>query len=429
MGSRLRGTEAIHSKSWQEFHNLAILAGRGDEMAKKKSLALGLMSGTSMDGIDAVLGAYSASGDDTVVHIQRAYPSRLRGELLRVIDAPTMDLTELGRIHNVVGDFFAQVAEACIVKAVRAGKCRRSDILVIGSHGQTVWHAPEKGVSWQLGNPYRIAAHTGITVVADFRQADLVQGGEGAPFLPLYHRRVLGANAAGKAIHNLGGISNFTYFGKRNFSFALDTGPANCLIDVAVHDFTKGKAQFDRGGKFARAGKIRNDLLEQWLRYPSVQQYLRKGLPKSTGRELFSPKLAREFWAMGEKTGCSGEDTIATLTEFTVRTSVNAYERFVLQRKHALREIVLTGGGALNPVIAEGIKRHLPGTKVHSIADLGIEPQALEAQAFGYYALRTLEGQPSNVKTATGAKNAVPCGSIVPGKNLTQILRAHNLSI
>lgn len=389
-----------------------------------KHCAIGLMSGTSMDGVDAVLASFGARRDETLFHIHRAYPKALKADLEKLVQNPKMDLTELGRIHNAVGEFFAKVAKLCMAEALARRKCSLKDIIAIGSHGQTVWHAPEKAVSWQLGNPNIIAARTGRTVVADFRQADLVHGGEGAPFLPRYHQRILGKDRRGKAIHNLGGISNFTYFGSKTFSFALDTGPANCLLDVVVEDLTEGKQRFDKGGAIARKGEVQEILLREWMNYGPVKKYLRRGIPKSTGRELFSPALARHFWSRGRRSRYSANDIVATMTELTVRTSVDAYERFVLKKKAPLKEIWVTGGGANNPVILKGFREALPKTKIRSVMELGIDPQCMEAQAFAYYALLTLNGLPANLSSATGARKEVPCGGIYPGANYKDIIRA-----
>lgn len=377
-----------------------------------------------MDGVDAVLASFTARRDETLVHVHRAYPEKLKAKLLGLVENPRVDLTELGEINLAVGEFFAKMANLCMAEAMRKRKCSLKEILAIGSHGQTVWHAPEKGVTWQLGNPNVIAARTGRTVVADFRTADMVRGGEGAPFLPLYHRRILGKDLRGKAIHNMGGISNFTYFGSKTFAFALDTGPANCLLDVVIEDLTEGKQKYDRNGAIAKQGTVQEALLKEWMNYGPVRSYLRRGIPKSTGRELFSPALARHFWSRGRRNRYSANDIIATMTEFTVRTSVDAYERFVLKKKAPLKEIWVTGGGANNPVILESLRKAFPKTKIRSVEERGIDPQSLEAQAFAYYALRTLQGEASNLRSATGAREEVPCGGIYPGANYKEVVRA-----
>ncbi len=375
-----------------------------------------------MDGVDAVLASFTARRDKTLVHVHRPYPKKLKERLLRLVEVPRVELTELGELNLAVGEFFAKVAKLCMTEALRKRKCTSKEIIAIGSHGQTVWHAPEKGVTWQLGNPNVIAARTGRTVVANFRTADMVHGGEGAPFLPLYHHRILGKDPKGKAIHNLGGISNFTYFGSKNFSFALDTGPASCLLDVVVEDLTRGKQKFDRNGAIAKKGTVQETLLKEWMSYTPVRSYLRRGIPKSTGRELFSPALARHFWSRGRRGRYSANDIVATMTALTVRTSVDAYKRFVLKKKAPLKEILFAGGGANNPVILESFRAALPKTKIRSVEELGIGPQCLEAQAFAFYALRTLQGDPSNLRSATGAKQEVPCGAIYPGTNYKEIL-------
>ena len=374
-----------------------------------------------MDGVDAVLVAVGPKGDKCLQHYHLAYPKQLRKELLQLLRDPQGKLGALGDLDNRLGEIFARAANRCIARAISKGVARRTQILLIGSHGQTVYHEPKRRVSVQLASPAVISQRTGLTVVSDFRRADLIAGGEGAPFLPYYHRRLFAKNAVGRAVHNLGGISNFTYSGPKGKIVALDTGPASCLMDLAMHKLSRGRFAMDRNGAWARKG-VCDEALLQWLKnIPGVKKYRSLAAPKSTGRELFSEQLLDRFLKRACTKRCSKENQMATLTQFSVDLAVEAYVRFVVKKGLPLKEIVFTGGGTYNLAMRDAFADKLPGVQLNSIETLGGNPQALEAQAFGVYALMAIAGKPCNIPAATGARQEVTCGQITPGANYAQL--------
>ena len=389
-------------------------------------VCLGLMSGTSMDGIDAVLAKITPAGDTTLAHVSFPYSKSLRDELFRAVAKPLLSLENFGALDARIGGAFAAAAVKCI-RTARAKKIR-ADVDVIGSHGQTVFHNPQRLVSLQLGSPQVIANATGVTTVSNFRMADIVAGGEGAPFLPFYHRRIVGARA-GVAVHNLGGISNFTYFGTNGKLVALDTGPASCLMDAAISALSHGRQTFDRGGAWASAGRVSEKLLNFLKRERAVAAYIARPAPKSTGRELFTFELAERVLREAKQLRLAREDVLATLGQFSVDLMVVAYERFVLRRGLPLKEVVFCGGGARNPFLLGRFQDSMPTVKVRVLEDYGVASQAIEAQAFGCYGIMAIAGQAQNVPAATGARAEVVCGEITPGRNWSRLYqKVHSAS-
>lgn len=390
-------------------------------------LCLGLMSGTSMDGIDAVLARIGREGDETLVHTTLAYPHRLRQKLFAAVASPRLSLSDFGALDYAIGAAFGLAAAKCL-KTARARRVR-GEVDVIGSHGQTIFHEPGRKVSLQLGSPQAIAARTGITTVSNFRMADIVAGGEGAPLLPYYHLRVLGCGRPGFSVHNLGGISNFTYFGPQEKIVALDTGPANCLMDAAIHEFSHGRLKYDRQGAWALAGTVSPPLLSLLKRDPDVVRFLARPAPKSTGRELFSSELLRRALREAKRARLTKEDVLATLAQYSVDLMVLAYERFVLRPGHPLREIVLCGGGAQNRFVRERLAAALPRARIGVLEEYGLSSQALEAQAFGCFGLMCVLGRAQNLPAATGASAKVVGGEITPGANWVRLYqKVHSAS-
>lgn len=371
---------------------------------------LGLMSGTSVDAIDASLVLSRPGGDHLLLHGQFPYPKALRRELLGLIHAQESSLERISALHYAVGERFADAA----VKLLRAAKQKQfiknfGDVRAIGSHGQTVFHNPDRRQTLQIGEGSIIAARTGLTTVSDFRVADTASGGEGAPLLPAYHRRLFQREAKGGiAVHNLGGISNFSYLGPGGDLFALDTGPANCLLDLAIQK-RKGLS-FDKEGRLARGGAVNERLLHLLLTDPAVKAFRKKTAPKSTGRELFSETLLRRALA---KAPCRKlEDLLATLTEFSVLLMAEAYETLILKKGRPLRAIVFCGGGVNNKFLLERFHGRFPWLELLSLEDYGLNSQALESQAFGYFAGECLKKKPISFPSTTGVKEAVVCGKI-----------------
>ncbi len=369
-----------------------------------------------MDAIDGALLETSGAKDHLLLHLQFPYKKDLRDEILGLIRSPSITLPNLTRLHYAIGEAFAEAGEKTIQTALKKKLLKkRGDLTVIGSHGQTVFHDPEGKRTLQIGESALIAARTGITTVSDFRAADTALGGEGAPLLPYYHQRLFQKEARkGVVVQNLGGIANFTYLGPKQKIFALDTGPANCLLDGAIQTLSHGKTPYDKGGALAKLGRLSPELLRTLSENPEVAAFRRRRAPKSTGRELFSPSYLQN--AMAEHPHLLPEDLLHTLSHFTVLLLAEAYEKEILSRRYPLSTVVVAGGGAKNEFLLSLLQCHFPNVEFLTMEDYGWNSQALEAQAFGHFALCTLQKKPITFASTTGTRQPAICGKINPAQ-------------
>lgn len=378
---------------------------------------IGLMSGTSCDGVDAALvrvrrrgGALRASLE---TFASTPYPSAMRRRLLRVAGGAAVPVSEIAALGVALGERFTAAVET-----LRRGA---PAVDLVGCHGHTVHHDPAGArVTWQLGEAAVIAVRTGITTVADFRPADVAAGGEGAPLVPLAHAALFRDAKRGRAVQNLGGIGNVTYLpsgrgiaGVR----AFDTGPGNIVIDGVVRRLSHGRAWLDRGGARAARGRVDEALVVRLLRH----EMFRREPPKSTGRELFDDAYVDAFLAAGRRRRLSDDDLVATATALTAASCADAYRRFLLPRG-PIDEVVLCGGGAANPTLVAMLRATLSFASLRTTAELGVPPQAVEAVAFAVLAAATVWGLPGNVPAATGAAGALVLGKIVPGSNYAGVV-------
>lgn len=377
---------------------------------------IGLMSGTSLDGVDAALVDVDGSGPDDlriqVVHfVTVPYDDERRRLSHDAIVAGSAEA--LCGLHAELGEWLAEAALAvCAAAGIDV-----ATVDAIGSHGQTVWHRPpaegRRGATLQLGDAATIAERTGRPVVSDFRTRDVAAGGQGAPLVPWTDQLLFAVPDRTRALQNLGGIGNVTRVPPRGSAepvFAFDTGPANALIDAAVEIATGGRHHYDRDGRLAARGRVDEALLAELLRHP----YFAAEPPKSTGREEFGrPFVERLVEALVPEGDQDWMDLIATLTELTARTVADAYHRWVVPR--GVDEVVLTGGGARNPVLAGRIRALLDPLPVLDGGALDVDPDAKEAVAFAVLAWAHLRGIPANLPSATGAAGPRVLGSLTPG--------------
>lgn len=360
----------------------------------KPSLYIGLMSGTSMDGICATLVDLSSNPPVVIASIDQTYPQRLAAQLNAMISPDwTGSLSKCLDVDVEVGRAFAQATLAVIAKA----GCATSEIVAIGHHGQTLWHQPESDTpsSLQIGDPNIIAEATKITVVADFRRRDIAAGGQGAPLTPAFHRHCFGNNKAA-AVLNLGGIANLTIL---DSLLGFDSGPANTLLDTWCYKCT-GNA-YDDGGRWARSGNVDGELLEAFLNEP----YFHRQAPKSTGRETFNLQWIENKL---QGTSISNEGIQATLTELTAQSVYQALTKAAPETQ----KIIICGGGIHNSYLIERIQASAENMTVVSSSIYGIDPDQLEAIAFAWLAQQTLEGTPGNIPAATGASGSRVLGCI-----------------
>lgn len=371
------------------------------------ALYLGMISGSSADGIDIAIARFDDGDDHRTPHADvlfghtYAWEPTLRARLVELgQDAPPLSLDAFGTLDAQLGAAFAEAAEA----AIRDSGLRREDIAAIGSHGQTLRHRPEgaSGFTLQLGDPFRIAERTGVRTVADFRRRDVAAGGHGAPLLPALHAALLSAADEDRAVLNIGGTANLTLLprdagaGVRGF----DTGPGNGLMDAWCLRHTG--AHFDRDGAFAASGRVDDDLLarlldEPWFTLPP---------PKSTGRDQFHLPWVESRLRGGE----SPADVQATLLALSARTIADGLRATL----PAARRVIVCGGGVHNPMLMRALAGELPGTRIESTADHGIDPDVVEALGFAWLARQTVLGRPGNLPSVTGASGPRVLGAIYP---------------
>jgi anhydro-N-acetylmuramic acid kinase len=364
-------------------------------------LFVGLMSGTSMDSIDAVLARIEGQGFHLVATHDHSWPESLRQRLLDLRMEPTVPLRELGELDALCGETFAAAAQ----QLIQTSGLPATAVAAIGSHGQTLYHHPHPPApfSIQIGDPNLIAQRTGITTVADFRRRDMAAGGQGAPLVPLFHQALFRHPRRNRVILNIGGIANLTLLpaggGKVQ---GFDSGPGNCLMDQWCR--LKLDHPFDRDGEWANRGQVNGRLLQRLLADP----YFDHPPPKSTGTEYFSLRWLQQHLEAFPET--ADEDIQATLLALTIETMAGAISRWAPQTG----EVLVCGGGSHNRRLMEGLARSLGPVELATTEREGIHPDWVEAAAFAWLAARTLASQAGNLPSATGASEAVILGGIYP---------------
>jgi anhydro-N-acetylmuramic acid kinase len=379
---------------------------------------LGLMSGTSADGVDAVLARFDGSPArprwSRLAAAHHPYPSDLRARLIAVGQGAALSSADLLELAEAVTEAQSCAARACDPEA-------RAEL--VGCHGQTLWHRPptpeRQGNSWQLLQGPRLAQRLGRPVVFDFRSHDLALGGEGAPLVPATDQALLPPLAGWRAVLNLGGIANLTLLPpcqgpeRQAAVRGWDCGPANTLVDLAVQAFSGGRLDFDAGGAWASLGRVQDDCINQWLQEP----YLQRTPPKSTGRELFgAADLERRLGDLGLRRPAPGTpphhpqpgpvaDALATLTAFSAAAVAQD-----LARGPRPLELVIAGGGSRNDRLIAELRRRCRGIWLRPLADLGIAEQEREALAFALLAWWQWRGHPGSLPSVTGAPRAAVLG-------------------
>lgn len=378
-------------------------------MNLNKRLVVGLMSGTSADGVDAALveleGAFTETRVSVLAFETLPYPPEIANKVRMLSSGKTSEVCEM---NFRLGELFADAA----LNVIRAAGAKPADVHLIGSHGQTIYHMPNAQrparSTLQIGEPCVIAERTGIVTIADFRVRDVAAGGHGAPLIPYVDFILFREPGRARALQNIGGIANVTVV-TPSFEgvFAFDTGPGNILIDGFVRAMTGDSRQFDEGGELARSGAVDKEILEKLLEHP----YLSFAPPKTTGREMFGDDLVSKL--ISAMPPDHYVDLLATLTAFTASSIRMSYDRFVFP-KVAVDEIVLSGGGSRNDYLVELIRSSFEPLPVRMSDDFGIPADAKEAIGFAVLANETMNGNPSNVPAATGASGSVILGKVIP---------------
>ena len=380
---------------------------------KSARLVVGLVSGTSADGVTAAVSMITGTGLDAEVRLiayrTYPYPATVRERLFTLFKDGASGLSEASELNMLVGHLFADATDGIIGEA----GLDPGEIDLVGSHGQTVWHQPilkeAAGHLYrsttQIGEPAVIAAWTGLPVVADFRKADIAAGGEGAPLTPYLDYVLHRSSKAHRVLQNIGGIANLTYLPAGcggDDVVAFDTGPGNMIIDAAAKRYA-GLSQ-DVDGELARSGEPNKALLEKLLIHP----YYDRKPPKSTGREVFGEQYAVEVFNRADAQGLSPVDVVATVTELTVESIARAYEGHL---PGPIDEAYISGGGSRNPYLVERL-RHRLGTSVHDYSLLGYPSEAKEALLMALLANEHVMGTPCNLPSVTGAGRRVVLGSL-----------------
>jgi anhydro-N-acetylmuramic acid kinase len=360
----------------------------------QRHLFVGLMSGTSLDGADAVLVDLSAQRPRTLAFATVPYSSALRERVL-LLSQPGHDSLDLAaEVSLELADLYRRAVDAVIAGA----GVEPSSVAAIGCHGQTVRHRPEAGFTIQIGDPARLAELTGIDVVADFRRRDMAAGGQGAPLVPAFHESVFRHPSRSRAIVNIGGISNITWLPAGGPTLGFDSGPGNILLDGWARKHLG--TDFDEDGRWASQGHADAGLLARLMDEP----YLHRAPPKSTGRELFRLAWLEERLPRA----CAPADVQATLADFTARAIVEAIDTFCA----GTDEIYLAGGGARNPALVARIASLAPGRSVAPTDELGVPTAHVESMAFAWLAMKCVRREPVDLAAVTGARGPRILGAI-----------------
>ncbi|HEX2712305.1 MAG TPA: anhydro-N-acetylmuramic acid kinase [Candidatus Acidoferrales bacterium] len=380
---------------------------------------LGLMSGTSADGIDVALVRIAGAPPEIKARLENfatlPFPQAVRAAVLRLANGGATTTEEVSQLNFLLGHLFA----GAVLQACRRFRISPRKIALIGSHGQTVYHqgqgSPFLGrtrvaSTLQIGEPAIIAARTGIPVVGDFRPADMAAGGQGAPLVPFVDYLLYRDARRGRVALNLGGIANVTVIppaARPKQVFAFDTGPGNMVIDGLVRHFSRGQQSYDRDARSARSGRLLVRLLRELL----GDRYFRRAPPKTAGREQFGEAYCGRLLAWGRRRGARPADLVNTATMLTALSVVDAFHRFILPRAK-IQQLIVSGGGVHNPLVMAQIQAALPGIEILGSAELGVPEDAKEAFAFAILAYETYHGRPANLPGATGAKRAAILGKV-----------------
>ncbi len=388
-------------------------------------IVIGLMSGTSADGVDVALcDIHGPPGDLKVELIRGAtfdYDADMRRRILACCEPATSQVNLIASLHVDLAEVFA---DRLLTLLARQGM-RADQIDLIGSHGQTLWHnvlpSGAVDVSLQVVEAAVLAERTGITTISNFRARDIAAGGQGAPLTSYVDWLLLRHPTHWRAAQNIGGMGNVTFLppldDAESAPVAFDTGPGNALLDVAASRFSGGEMTYDRDGFFARRGRVDEAWLDELLRHP----YYARDYPKTTGRETFGTAAALRLLDEAQSRGLSDAEIVATLTALTASNIADAYRRFA---PAPIREVILGGGGRRNPVIVGLLRQLLAPASVMTHEDIGMDSDFKEALVFALLAYESWHGRPATLPALTGARHASLLGAITPGRNFAALLRA-----
>ena len=384
---------------------------------------IGMMSGTSADGIDAALASIGGAPPSITAkfeaHHHAAFPAEVRKSILRLANGGPTTTAEISQLNFLLGEEFARAA----IAACKRWRVPLSEIELIGSHGQTIYHqglaskfvgGQRVASTLQIGEPSIIAERTGVPTIADFRPADIAAGGQGAPLVPFVDYVLYRDEARGRVALNIGGIANVTVIpagAGPDEVLAFDTGPGNMVVDALVESMTRGRRGFDRDARIALGGRTIAALLQRMMREP----YLSRKPPKTCGREQFGRTYAEKVLAWGKKHRAKPADLVRTVTLFTSLSIAGALKKFALPRAR-IDELIIAGGGAKNPLMVGQLTAALEGIEIIPANQFGVPAEAKEAFAFAVLAYEAYHMRPNNLPSATGARKPVVMGKLVRAK-------------
>jgi len=389
---------------------------------RNSMLVMGLMSGTSADGIDVALARISGIPPKLSLklegHYHVAFPALVRKAILNLANGSPATVAEISQLNFLLGEEFARAA----ISACKSWRVPLRKVSLIGSHGQTIYHQgapspflnyPRLSSTLQIGEPSVIAERTGVTTIADFRPADMAAGGQGAPLVPFVDYLLYRHPKRNRAALNIGGIANVTVIparAKPEDVVAFDTGPGNMIVDALVEKFTHGRSHYDKDSQIALRGRLLPKLLTELMENP----YLRRQPPKTAGREQFGQPCAQKILSWAKQRRAKPEDLVRTATIFTSLSIANAFQQFILPLVR-IDELIVSGGGARNPLMMVYLSAIL-GFSITFSGELGIKPEAKEALAFAILAYESYHGRANNLPSATGANHPAVLGKLVHGR-------------
>jgi anhydro-N-acetylmuramic acid kinase len=385
---------------------------------KKERLVIGLMSGTSVDGIDAALVKIRGKGLDTKIELLEfenfSYNNHVRKKIFELFDPSTSTIEKICHMNFLLGELFAEA----VFKVIKKAHMGPNNVDLIGSHGQTIYHIPQITEdlgyriksTFQIGEPGVIAERTGIVTVGDFRVRDVAAGGDGAPLVP-YTDYILYRHPANTiALQNIGGIANVTVLPTAcgiEDVMAFDTGPGNMIIDEVVKRVTGGALKYDKDGHLASKGEVNSQLLDELLK----DEYFIRKPPKTTGREYFGASYVDRLMERAARLKLDKYDLVATVTALTAKSIANSYRDFIMPL-YNIDKVIISGGGSYNKTLVRMIKEYLPEMGVMTQEDMGFNSDAKEAVAFAILANEAINGNFNNIPKATGARRPVVMGKI-----------------
>lgn len=378
---------------------------------KEKRVAIGLMSGTSLDGIDACLVEIKGSGINTEVNLidfmTLEYTIEVRDSILKLCDPKTSNVEDICHANVWLGKIFGEAAKGIMDR----NKLNAEDVDFVASHGQTIYHMPEVGATLQIGEPTEIATITGCVTIGDFRPSDMAVGGQGAPLVPYMDYILFTDKNMGRVLINIGGISNMTALkpgADEDDIWAFDCGPGNMLIDRVITILTDGECTYDDGGKRALRGTINQELLEDILKRDA---FVYEKPPKSTGREKYNEDMVKELLALKDQYKVEIDDFIATITAYTYEAIAINIKEYV-ESFMPVDQVFVGGGGSKNEAILKGLKNNLD-CSVATMEELDFSSDAKEAIAFAIMGNEFVNHRSNNLRAATGAKSKVVMGKLV----------------